>query len=635
MTTSLKPGEWPSPLAAAALAQAGISYQWVQGVGDDLWWGELRPTEGGRVTVVSRKHGDLLAQPKADGSKWNARHQVHEYGGLSWLGFEYNGRVHLLFSEKSDQRLYLTDIGGEPRAITPPSPEGESHRYADLLIVGDEIWCIREKNRGVKAERDLVAISFEGAIRTLESSSHFYSRPRISPDGSKLAWTCWEHPLMPWDGTELRVADVVDGNLRNIRTVLGGAEESVQSHIWRGSDRLVAISDASGWWNPWEVTTTGIAHQLVAEETEWGGPEWQLGYHSLEPLNDDTAVALKGDPEKSEFVLLNLNNGSYEQIVSDFTQFNPTFSVNGDFINAHGASPRSMSAIIALSISQRHEVEVVTNVPAPIDPKYFTNPRSISVPGKNGRTVHAIFHPAHNPDFTATEKPPLVVTAHGGPTAHVSAVAKLKFAYYTSRGISVVDVNYGGSTGYGREYRNLLRGQWGVVDHEDVISVVEALVVAGEVDASKVAITGGSAGGYTVLNALMRSNVFAVGADHFGVADLTPFVDDTHDFESRYLDSLIGPYPEREDLYLERSPSTYADQLTTPLIIFQGADDPIVPPNQSQYFRDVCIRKGLKYKYFEFEGESHGFVKAETIITAAEEELLFFGEVMGFRPVLS
>lgn len=624
-----RPGEWPSPLPASALAEAGISYQWVQAVGEDLWWGELRPAEGGRTTVVSRQHGDLLPLP------WSAKHRVHEYGGLSWLGFIKDGAPHLLFTHKNDQRLYLMAVGQTPRALTPESSDEESHRYADLVLVGDEIWCIREKTRGVHAERDLVAINFEGKIRSLESSSHFYSRPRVSPDGKKLAWTCWEHPLMPWDGTELRVADIADGQLRNVRTIMGNSEESVQSHEWRDNDSLIVISDASGWWNPWEVSTDGSKRQIVKESIEWGVPEWQLGYQTLALLNQETAVALKGTAEKFSFTLLDLKTGKTSDFDSPHTQFLPTFSVSGDSVFAIAAGPKTLSEIVTLSISQRKEVETVTGVKSPIDPKFFTTPRAISVPGKNGRTVHAIFHPAYHPDHTADEKPPLVVTAHGGPTAHVTAVAKLRFAYYTTRGISVVDVNYGGSTMYGRDYRNLLRGQWGVVDHEDVISVVEALVAAGEVDANKVAITGGSAGGYTVLNALMRSDVFAVGADHFGVADLTPFVTDTHDFESRYLDSLIGPYPERQDLYLERSPSTYADNLTTPLIIFQGAEDPIVPPNQSQLFRDICIAKGLKYKYFEFEGESHGFVKADSIITAAEEELNFFGEVMGFKPVLS
>lgn len=624
-----KPGEWPSPLRAAALAEAGISYQWVQIVGDDLWWGELRPSEGGRVAVVSRKHGDLLPQP------WSAKHRVHEYGGLSWLGIMRDGKPHLLFTHKNDQRLYLMEIGSEPRPITAASSDEESHRYADLLLVGDEIWCIREKTRGVHAERDLVAITFDGNVRTLESSSHFYSRPRISPDGSKLAWTCWEHPLMPWDGTELRIADVVDGNLTNIRTVMGGTEESVQYHDWRDNERIVAISDASGWWNPWEVTTSGQKRQILKESIEWGGPEWQLGFRTLAVLDENRAIALKGTAERLAFVVLDLDSGEYRELTSSHTHFAATFSASGDVVYSIAAGPKSLRTIVGLSISKGGEFETVTGVKPPIDPKYFTTPRAISVPGKDGRTVHAIFHPAYNPYVSSNEKPPLVVTAHGGPTSHVAAVANLKFAYYTTRGISVVDVNYGGSTMYGREYRNLLRGQWGVVDHEDVISVVEALVAAGEVDADKVAITGGSAGGYTVLNALMRSDVFAVGADHFGVADLTPFVTDTHDFESRYLDSLIGPYPERQDLYLERSPSTYAENLTTPLIIFQGSEDPIVPPNQSQLFRDICIQKGLKYKYFEFDGESHGFVKAETIITAAEEELMFFGDVMGFKPVLS
>lgn len=624
---SAVPGSWTSPLHAHHLAEAGIVFQWTQTVGEDLWWSELRPAEGGRSVVVSRQHGDLIAAP------FDAKHRVHEYGGLSWLGFERDGQPYLLFSNKKDQRLYLTTIGGTPRAVTAEEKETARTRYADLLIVGDEIWCIREQTEGVTSQRDLVAITFDGSVRVLESSSHFYSRPRLSPDGRHLAWTCWEHPLMPWDSTELRVAEVVDGQLSNIRRLAGSTtagvnEESIQSQEWLDDQTLVVISDRSGWWNPWLIGLDGSQRQLINESSEWGTPEWQLGYRSLVRLDDARVVGLHGSPERNAFAVIDPVRGTFTDIPSPITSWNPTFAASGPRIYAIGAAPDSLPVIAEVDFSTG-KTDIIKQVPAPIEAKYFTTPRAISVSGHHGRTVHAIFHPAHNPDHVMTGKAPLVVTAHGGPTAHVSAVAKLAFAYFTTRGISVVDVNYGGSTGYGREYRNLLRGQWGVVDHEDVISVVEALVAAGEVDADKVAIRGGSAGGYTVLNALLRSDVFAAGADYYGVADLTPFIEITHDFEARYLDSLVAPFP--SDLYVERSPLTYADNLSTPLIIFQGSEDPIVPPSQSELFRDICVRKGIKHKYFAFEGESHGFVKAETIITAAEEELRFFGEVMGFE----
>jgi dipeptidyl aminopeptidase/acylaminoacyl peptidase len=623
----IKPGEWPSPLHAHHLAEAGVVFQWTQNVGEDVWWSELRPSEGGRAVVVSRKHGDLLPPP------FDAKHRVHEYGGLSWLGFERDGEPHLLFSNKKDQRLYLTTVNGTPQAVTPEESDVGRTRFADLQIVNEEIWCIREETEGVTSTRSLVAISFSGQIRTLDDSSHFYSRPRLSPNGNQLAWTCWEHPLMPWDGTELRVADVSNGELVNIRTLAGSAEESIQSHEWLNNQTLAFISDASGWWNPWQITLSGTKTQLISEASEWGIPEWQLGYRTLSVLDDGRLLCLHGSPERTTFAIVDPQTNTFEDIATDINYWAPTFSVSGKRIFAIGAATDALPLIAEIDIASRSKT-ILKEVPSPIDAAYFTTPRAIAVPGRDGRTVHAILHPAHNPNLESGERPPLVVTAHGGPTSHVSAVAKLAFAYFTTRGISVVDVNYGGSTGYGREYRNLLRGQWGVVDHEDVISVVESLVAAGEVDPSKVAIRGGSAGGYTVLNALLRSDVFAVGANYYGVADLTPFIEITHDFEARYLDSLIGPYPERADLYQERSPLTYADNLSTPLIIFQGSDDPIVPPSQSELFRDVCQRKGIKHKYFPFDGESHGFVKAETIITAAEEELLFFGDVMGFKAVL-
>jgi dipeptidyl aminopeptidase/acylaminoacyl peptidase len=614
-------------LHARHLAEAGIVFQWAQVVGDDLWWSELRPQEGGRSVVVSRRHGDLIAPP------FDAKHRVHEYGGLAWLGFLRDGEPHLLFSNKKDQRLYLTTIGGSPRALSPEESDLARTRYADLLIVGDEVWCIREQTEGVTSQRDLVAISFDGAVRVLEDSSHFYSRPRLSPDGRHLAWTCWEHPLMPWDSTELRVADVVGGSLTNILRLAGSSaagvnEESIQSQEWLDDENLLVISDRSGWWNPWRIGLDGSQEQVIDEQSEWGGPEWQLGYRTLARLSDGRVVGLHGTPERMSFAIIDVAACAFRDLPTHHNAWNPTFAVSDSAIFAIGAATDSLPVVASIDL-ESGATEIIKAVAAPIEAKYFTTPRAIAVPGRDGRTVHAIFHPAHNPDYTTAGRAPLVVTAHGGPTAHVSAVAKLAFAYFTTRGVGVVDVNYGGSTGYGRQYRNLLRGQWGVVDHEDVISVVEALVASGEVDADKVAIRGGSAGGYTVLNALLRSDVFAAGADYFGVADLAPFIEITHDFEARYLDSLIAPFP--SDLYVERSPKTYADNLSTPLIIFQGSEDPIVPPSQSELFRDICVSKGIKHNYFAFEGESHGFVKAENIITAAEEELRFFGEVMGFE----
>ena len=624
--TFAQPGTWVSPITPEMLSQAGISMGFTQTFQNDLFWDELRPNENGRNVVVSRVHGEVLPAP------WNASTRVHEMGGLSWLVCKWNDLTGLIFAEKSDQRIYWKPMGGEPEPITPESSPGTLARYSDFLIRGSEIWCVREVTSGATTNRDLIAINSAGQIRILDSASHFYAHLALSPDQTKLAWISWEHPQMPWDGTELFVADIdKSGCLVDHKVCAGSEIEAVNSPVWSTDGTLYFISDASGFWNVWELDSKNSTRQVVSEAAEWAHPMWVVGTHLLRILDSGELVGIHGNPAQEHIAIIDPKSNTWRNLDCELTNF-AHLSVNADYVYAIGGGPKTLSALVELSVSNQKTPVTITEVLAPIDQDFLPVAKALVFPSKGGRKVHAFFSPATNPNFASDELSPVIITVHGGPTGNTSGVASIKRAFFTSRGFTVVDVDYGGSTGYGRAYRETLKGQWGVVDIEDILAVVAGLVADGLADPSRVVIRGGSAGGYAVLNGLVHSKVFAAGANYYGVAELIMLAEDTHDFESRYLDSLIGPYPERKDLYLERSPLTHADNLTSPLIIFQGSDDPIVPPSQSQAFRDACIRNGIKHKYFEFEGESHGFRKSQTISTCAIEELKFFGEVLGFVP---
>ena len=622
---SSTPGEWISPLTAPDISKAGVSAAWPQFVGDDIWWLESRPEEGGRKVVVSKSRGDLLPSP------FSASHSVHEYGGRSYLGIPDGDSFILYFSNKKDQRIYRKLGEGEPTALTPET--GSRDRYAELIKVGEEIWCIREQNSDTGCKRELVAISEQGSIRTLVSGHQFYMNPRISPDGRHLAWVSWEHPDMPWDGTELFVAEISNGEVKNKRVIAGNRKNPVLSPEWLDEKTIIYIDEESGWWNPWKVDLNGQRTQIVSEESEWGFPAWQLGYRAISILEDGQFVGIHGPVDARKLALVDPKSGTVKDFDSRFTHFSPTFSSDGRRLVAFGASSSEFQTLVEFDIKSLNEKEVIRPNPLPIAKGFAPEIKEITINGAT-RDVKVILHQANHPDHPNPGATPLLVQVHGGPTGNSSATVDLDYLYWTTRGFAIADINYGGSTGYGSKYRHLLDGKWGIVDYEDVITSVEYLIKIGIADPKRVFISGGSAGGFTVLNALIHSNLFVAGADHYGVAELTGLATDTHDFESRYLDSMIGPYPERKDLYDARSPLTHAEKLTTPLIIFQGLDDKVVPPSQSEAFRDVCVKKGLKHKYFAFEGEGHGFVKAESRITSLEEELAFFGEAGGFKPFI-
>lgn len=619
------PGEWISPLTASDISKAGVSVSWPQVVGSDTWWVETRPEEGGRRVIVSKKLGDLLPPP------FSASHAVHEYGGRSYLGLEQSNSYVLYFSNKKDQRLYKKVGEKEPIALTPDTQSQD--RYAELIKVGDEIWCVREQNSEGRCSRELIAVNENGEIRTLVSGHQFYMNPRISPDGRHLAWVSWEHPDMPWDGTELFVAEISNGEVKNKRVIAGNRKNPVLSPEWFDEKTIIYIDEESGWWNPWKVDLNGQRTQIVSEESEWGFPAWQLGYTAISILKNGKFVGLHGPVDDRKLALVDPNTGLVQDFESEFTYFSQSFSSDGRRLIAFGASSSNFPTLVEFDTETLKVKEIIRPNPLPFAKGYAPEIKELTIRGGK-REVRVILHKATHPNHPNPGATPLLVQVHGGPTGNSSATVDLDYLYWTTRGFTIADINYGGSTGYGSKYRHLLDGKWGIVDYEDVITSVEYLIKIGIADPKRVFISGGSAGGFTVLNALIHSNLFVAGADHYGVAELTGLATDTHDFESRYLDSMIGPYPERKDLYDARSPLTHAEKLTTPLVIFQGLDDKVVPPSQSEAFRDVCVKKGLKHKYFAFEGEGHGFVKAESRITSLEEELAFFGEAGGFKPFI-
>jgi dipeptidyl aminopeptidase/acylaminoacyl peptidase len=665
-------GAWPSPITAADVARGRLRISFPIVIGGDVWWQEGRPEEGGRVTIVHRgaegRRTDLLPAP------WNARSRVHEYGGLSYLpvprasarpgaagGRAPRGHA-IVFANYADQRLYLAGVGGtegkeDPRPISPdpaaaggPGPDslGEAAlRYADFTLSPDrrEVWCIQERHAGGKVTRAIVAIPLDGsaagnpaAVRQLVTGSDFFAFPTLSPDGKRLAWISWNHPHMPWDGTELRVAQTESGEVGTGRLVKGGLRESVLAPAWRDDTSLYVVTDWTGWWNIYQVGLSGEPPQaLYPAEEEFAWPLWRLGARPFAVLGDGRLAVLHGrgsarlgilDPETSELTDPDI----------PFTEFEPELSADGAVIVGVAGAPREQKSVVRVDTAGsgvevlRRELEAL-----PSD-AYLPEPRHAELEGPYGRVVHALLYPPTNPDAVGPdgELPPYVVWVHGGPTGHSVGVLDLEKAFFTSRGIGIIDVNYGGSSGYGRLYRERLRRQWGVVDVQDAIAAARSAAESGAADPERLAIRGGSAGGWTALAAVttgaVTDPVFSAATSYFGVSDLRGFAEVTHDFESRYLDGLIGPLPGFETVYIERAPVGHVTAATCPVLLLQGLDDPVVPPAQSESIARDLAAHGIRHAYIAFEGESHGFRKAASVIAALEAELSFYGQVLGFSP---
>ncbi len=616
-------GAWASPITAETVISAAVGLSEVRADGDHVWWSESRPQEAGRVQLV-RDGRDALPEGFA------ARTRVHEYGGGAWT--VRDGAC--FFANWADQRLYRLDgPGAAPVALTPEPAVPMGDRYADVDVTPDGAWlvCVREHHPadGAEAVNELVRIPTDGsgAPEVLLTGPDFVAAPRLSADGAHLAWIQWDHPDMPWDETGLWVASLGPEGLAEPELVAGGlgSSESVVQPVWSPGGALHFVSDRTGWWN---VYRQGSDEPVIAVEGEIGTPPWVFGMSRYALLDGGEIVAACRREGRDELFGYDVPFTSIDSVVSD-----------GRRVLFVGASPTTESAIVRFDpATGEHEL-----LRAPrdlgLDPARLSVPEAIEFPTEPGpdgqaRTAHALYYPPTNPEAVAParERPPLLVLSHGGPTAAARPMLSLATQFWTSRGFAVVDVDYGGSTGYGREYRDRLREAWGIVDVQDCVAAARFLADRGDVDPDRLCIRGGSAGGYTTLQALTTTDVFAAGASHYGVADLSALARDTHKFESRYLDGLVGPWPEAEAVYRERSPIEHTDRLSSPMIILQGSEDEVVPPNQAELMVAALDAKGLPYAYVLFEGEQHGFRKAENIIRALEAELSFYAQVFGFTP---
>jgi dipeptidyl aminopeptidase/acylaminoacyl peptidase len=679
-------GAWPSPITAEQVAASRTRLTFPTVIGPGTWWQEERPDEAGRTTIMycgaDGSPTALLPAP------WSARTRVHEYGGQSYLPVPGTAAeageapragaagLPIVFANFADQRLYLAAPGvaggtAEPVPLTPdpakpgsagrhqgegsgrttarpgPAPGPCGLRYADLVLSPDkrEIWCVRERHQGDRVTRAIVAVPLDGsaaadpaAIRVLASGNDFFAYPTPSPDGRWLAWICWNHPHMPWDGTELRVAPVENGVPGKGRLIKGSNRESVLAPLWRDNDSLYVATDWTGWWNIYQIGLHGEPPQaLYPADEEFAEGLWQLGNRPFGLLSDGRLAVKHGrggarlgllDPETSELVDLSLPR----------TEFTESVSADGTVVVSVAGSPVDPISVVRVDVAAGTFQVLRSDLAELPDRRYLPVPRNVELEGPYGRVVHALVYPPTNPDVTAPpgERPPYVVWVHGGPTSHSVAKLSLEKAYFTSRGIGIIDVNYGGSTGFGRMYRNRLNREWGIVDVADVKEAARSLARAGEADGARLAIRGGSAGGWTALAAVttgaVTDPVFSAAVSYYGVADLREFARHTHDFESRYLDGLIGPLPGFDTVYIERAPYGHINANTCPVLLLQGVDDPVVPRDQAEAVAADLAAHGITHGYLAFEGESHGFRKAESIITAVQAELSFYGQVLGFRP---
>ena len=620
-------GSWKSPLSAERAVAAGIGLGDVSFDGDSILWQESRPAEKGRNVVMRR--GPVGTPQELNPSPWNARSRVHEYGGRAYL-------MHagvLFFSHFADQRLYRVDPGQSPRAITPEV----ALRYADLCADARRglLWSVREDHRASGEPRNtLVALQAQGDAeggRIVAEGQDFYAAPRLSPDGTQLAWLSWNHPDMPWDGCQLWLADVDDaGRLHGARCVAGSRDEAVQQPLWSPDGQLHFISDRNGWWNLYRWGSEG-AEALCPMEADFGQPMWNFGLATYGFSSPRQLVCSFLRDARSQLAVLDTVTKTLRTLDTPFSSIG-NLAVSGDRVLFTAASPLQAASVCLLLLDDGRIETLRPGSTLDADPDYSSVPEAIEFPTAGGLMAHAFFYSPRNRDFDAPagEKPPLLVMGHGGPTSMASNAYRAGVQYWTSRGIAVLDVNYGGSSGFGRAYRQRLEGQWGVVDVMDCIQGARHMVARGDVDGRRLIIRGGSAGGYTTLSALAFHDTFACGASLYGIGDLQTLAEDTHKFEARYLDRLVGPWPEARELYLARSPLHHLDGLQRPLILLQGAEDKVVPPEQSRRMHAALKAKGVPVAYLEFEGEQHGFRQLKNIVRALEAEACFYARIFDF-----
>ncbi|MGZ8514912.1 MAG: prolyl oligopeptidase family serine peptidase [Candidatus Limnocylindrales bacterium] len=623
-------GAWASPIRIDEVVGdlVGLAEPWLDG--DETYWLEARPTEGGRRVLVRLALDGTITELTA--APFNVRTLVHEYGGGSYT---VAGGV-IVFSNFADNRLYRLDPGEEwPVAITPAGP----WRFADLRIDPRRlrVLAVREDHSGPgEAEASIVAIALNGAAppEVLVSGPDFVAAPRLSPDGARLAWLEWDHPDMPWDGSRLRTAAfTAHGSLDEPVLAAGGPEESIVQPEWSPDGILHFVSDRTGWWNLYRLLPGPVLDPLGPMEAEFADPAWILGRSSYGFLPDGS-LAATGRFDGRDHLFHVRPEGLVGEVASPYSEFDWLCADAGGVVAVVGSSsePTVLARFDPATLAVAGILRRASSVA--LDPAIVSIPEPIQFPMPNGRVAHALFYPPRNPGFVAPdgERPPLVVRSHGGPTSNASTALDLGKQLLTSRGIAVVDVDYGGSSGYGRAYRSALNGAWGVMDVDDCVAAARFLADRGDVDPERLAIEGGSAGGYTTLAALTFRDVFAAGISRFGIGDLETLARDGHKFESRYMERLVGPYPETADVYQQRSPVHYLDQIRCPVLVMQGLDDHVVPPAQAEAIVAALESNGIPYAYLAFAGEGHGFRGAVAIRRSLEAELSFLGQLFGFVP---
>jgi dipeptidyl aminopeptidase/acylaminoacyl peptidase len=621
------------------VARAGtrLAAPWI--AAGTVWWLEGRPSENGRVVLVKAAPGEEPVDVVPTG--FNVRTTVHEYGGAPYA--IHDGTVYC--SRFEDQRLYRIDPGAEPAPLTPER-EGSKHRYADGRVTpGGALWIgVRERHEGSgspsEVVNELVAIPTDGSAepRVIAGGRDFYSSPRISPDGTQLSFLAWDMPWMPWDGCELFVAGLAaDGTLGEITHAAGrDGDESIWQPDWSPAGELVFASDRSGWWNL-ERIRDGARSILYEAEAEFGYPAWVFGLRSYAFLGDWRIFCAYDQGGHTYFAVLDPETADLDgiDVPHDAWWSGPFVAAEGSTAVYIGGSATIPNQVVRLDVGSGRTEVLRASAEPPVEVGYFSIPRAIEFPTDRGRTAHALVYQPTHPDYEAPEgeKPPLIVKSHGGPTGSTTPIFHLEIQFWTSRGFAVVDVNYGGSTGYGRAYRERLNGEWGVVDLEDCVNAARYLVERGEADGERLLIRGGSAGGYTTMCALTFTDDFAAGATYFGISDLERFeTGDGHKFERMYNHTLIGAYPEDAELYRARSPIHFVERISTPMLVLQGADDEVVPPAQSELIVEALAEREIPHAYLLFEGEGHGFRKAESVIASLEAELSFYAQILAFEP---
>lgn len=620
-------GEWASPISSDYIAASAVRLGQLQVTADAVYWTELRPSDGGRTVLV---RSDGTATQLAVPPWFNVRTRVHEYGGGAFLVTD----DAIIAVHDDDQRLYR--ISGE---TATPLTADDGLRYADMIVDHRRrrLIAVTEEHQpdgGVVNRLATIALDGgENAARTLVEGHDFYASPRLSPDGRKLCWLSWNLPRMPWDGTTLFVADVGEqGELTAIRAIAGNKHEALAQPEWLNNDELIYVSDRDNWWNLYLFD--GHHHRpLAPREAEFSFPMWQFGMSSYAPLDAQRIVATYTESGRWHLGLLEIASGDLTPLALPYTEFSQVRATAKAIVCVAGA-PSESARVISIDPTTGTPRVLHESTATEIDTGYLATPQHIAFPTRDGTESYAWYYRPTNPAFRAPEDqlPPLLVKSHGGPTGATSTLLDWRIQFWTSRGFAVLDVNYRGSTGYGRPYRQMLQHRWGEIDVSDCIDGAEYLVARGDVDPARLAIAGSSAGGYTTLCALTFHDCFSAGASYYGVSDIEALMVDTHKFESRYDHFLIGEYPAEQEKYRARSPIHFAEHLSCPVIFFQGEDDKVVPPNQAERMVAVLREKNLPVEYVLFAGEGHGFRRAENIKMAMDRELAFYGRVFAFEP---